>query len=86
MRPPVNISTILLIFCLWVIIGLRLDGGHTSLQFCLPTLEAVTLTLLVGFPCMRSGRTVDAAMMFNTKCLKIGRIEAELLHLLRCAR
>ena len=34
---------------------------------------------------MRSGRTVDAAMMFNTKCLKIRRIEAELRHLLECS-
>lgn len=67
------------------ILCFRLDAGHSSLQLCLPTLEAVMLSLLVGFPCMRSGRTVDAAMMFNTKCLKIRRIETELLHLLECS-
>ena len=51
----------------------------------LPSFEAVTLALLVCLLGMGSSRTVDVAMMFNTKCLKIRRIETELLHLLECS-
>ena len=50
-----------------------------------PSRKPVFLTLLVRFLCMGFGLSVNVGMMLNTKCLKIGGIETELLHLQWCS-
>jgi hypothetical protein len=71
--------------CKQTVILLRFIFIFGLAMLCYPSGESVILTLLVGFLGMGSGRAMDAAMMFNTKCLKIGGIETELFHLQRCS-